>query len=277
MNCILVQIFFFLLQFNIELNDVINTNKKSQLKKEQKSEIITLNDNNFNYFVKDGKDNRWLIIFFIESCYHCNRALQILKNILYKNHFKSINNIKFGKIDVSLNEKINFRFNISEVPYIALIDNSSMIELDLYPNEKNLLNFIESNISQWENKFNIPKNNLLKYYYISMDKSLSNFVNNINDFLKSRNINYSMNPIIFILLYIVICIILWIVIFSIYIICCGHKKKEDIKNIINKNENSDEKKDKEDFNDNIENENDNSKYNNRKKHFHSKKRKSKKN
>ena len=258
MNCILVQIFFFLLQFNIELNEVINTNKNSQLKKEQKSEIITLNDNNFNYFVKNGKDNRWLIIFFIESCYHCNRALQILNNILYKNQFKSVNNIKFGKIDVSINEQINFRFNISEVPYIALIDNSSMIELDLYPNEKNLLNFIESNISQWENKFNIPKNNLLKYYYISMD-------------------NYSMNPIIFILLYIIISIILWTVIFSIYIICCGHKKKEDIKNIINKNENSDEKKDKEDINDNIENENDNSKYNNRKKHFHSKKRKSKKN
>ena len=275
MNCILVQIFFFLLQFNIELNDVINTNKKSQLKKEQKSEIITLNDNNFNYFVKDGKDNRWLIIFFIESCYHCNRALQILKNILYKNHFKSINNIKFGKIDVSLNEKINFRFNISEVPYIALIDNSSMIELDLYPNEKNLLNFIESNISQWENKFNIPKNNLLKYYYISMDKSLSNFVKNINDFLISRNINYSLNPIIFILLYIVLCIILWTIIFSVYIICCGHKKKEDINNIINNNENSDEKKDKEDIND--KNENDYSKYNNRRKYFHSKKRKSKKN
>ena len=69
MNYISLQIFFFLLQFNIELNEVINTNKNSQLKKEQKSEIITLNDNNFNSFVKDGKDNRWLIIFFSESCY----------------------------------------------------------------------------------------------------------------------------------------------------------------------------------------------------------------
>ena len=108
MNCILVQIFFFLLQFNIELNEVINTNKNSQLIKEQKSEIITLNDNNFNSFVKDGKDNRWLIIFFSESCYYCNRALQILNNIVYKNQFKPVNNIKFGKIDISINKKKKF-------------------------------------------------------------------------------------------------------------------------------------------------------------------------
>ena len=58
MNYISVQIFLFLLLFKFELNDVINTNKNSQSKKEQKSEIITLNDNNFNSFVKDGKDNR---------------------------------------------------------------------------------------------------------------------------------------------------------------------------------------------------------------------------
>ena len=64
MNYISVQIFLFLLLFKFELNDVINTNKNSQSKKEQKSEIIALNDNNFNSFVKDGKDNRWLIIFF---------------------------------------------------------------------------------------------------------------------------------------------------------------------------------------------------------------------
>ena len=65
MNYILVQIFFFLLQFNIEINEVLNTNKNPQLKKEQKSEIIILNDNNFHTFVKDGSDNRWLIILYI--------------------------------------------------------------------------------------------------------------------------------------------------------------------------------------------------------------------
>ena len=277
MNYILVQIFFFLLQFNIEFNEVLNTNKNSQPKKEQKSEIIILNDNNFHTFVKDGRDNRWLIIFFSESCYYCNRAIQILNNILYKNQFKSVNNIKFGKIDISINTKINFRFNISEVPYIALIDNNSMIELNLYPNEKNLLNFIESNLSQWKNKFNIPKNNLLKYYYMSFDNSISIFVNNINNFLKSRHINYSMNSIVFMLLYIVLCIIFWTIIFKgciICIICCGHKKKEDSNNNINNEEINDKNNVEENINDKDEKDKSN---NNRRKNYHSKKRKSKKN
>ena len=277
MNYILVQIFFLLLQFNIEINEVLNTNKNSQPKKEQKSEIIILNDNNFNSFVKDGRDNRWLIIFFSESCYYCNRAIQILNNILYKNQFKSVNNIKFGKIDISINTKINFRFNISEVPYIALIDNNSMIELNLYPNEKNLLNFIESNLSQWKNKFNIPKNNLLKYYYMSFDNSISIFVNNINNFLKSRHINYSMNSIVFMLLYIVLCIIFWTIIFKgciICIICCGHKKKEDSNNNINNEEINDKNNVEENINDKDEKDKSN---NNRRKNYHSKKRKSKKN
>ena len=277
MNYILVQIFFFLLQFNIEFNEVIDSNKNPQLKKEQKSEIIILNDNNFHTFVKDGRDNRWLIIFFSESCYYCNRAIQILNNILYKNQFKSVNNIKFGKIDISINTKINFRFNISEVPYIALIDNNSMIELNLYPNEKNLLNFIESNLSQWKNKFNIPKNNLLKYYYMSFDNSISIFVNNINNFLKSRHINYSMNSIVFMLLYIVLCIIFWTIIFKgciICIICCGHKKKEDSNNNINNEEINDKNNVEENINDKDEKDKSN---NNRRKNYHSKKRKSKKN
>ena len=274
MNYILVQIFFFLLQFNIEFNEVIDTNKNSQLKKEQKSEIIILNDNNFHTFVKDGRDNRWLIIFFSESCYYCNRAIQILNNILYKNQFKSVNNIKFGKIDISINTKINFRFNISEVPYIALIDNNSMIELNLYPNEKNLLNFIESNLSKWKNKLNIPKNNLLKYYYMSFDNSISIFVNNINNFLKSRHINYSMNSIVFILLYIVLCIIFWAIIFKGCIICCGHKKKEDSNNNINNEEINDKNNVEENINDKDEKDKSN---NDRRKNYHSKKRKSKKN
>ena len=277
MNYILVQIFFFLLQFNIEINEILNTNKNSQPKKEQKSEIIILNDNNFHTFVKDGRDNRWLIIFFSESCYYCNRAIQILNNILYKNQFKSVNNIKFGKIDISINTKINFRFNISEVPYIALIDNNSMIELNLYPNERNLLNFIESNLSQWKNKFNIPKNNLLKYYYMSFDNSISIFVNNINNFLKSRHINYSMNSIVFMLLYIVLCIIFWAIIFKgciICIICCGHKKKEDSNNNINNEEINDKNNVEENINDKDEKDKSN---NNRRKNYHSKKRKSKKN
>ena len=241
MNFLLVQIFFFFVLIKIELGERINPNKNNKIIKEEKSEIYILNDNNFNSFVKDGKDNRWLIIFFTESCYHCERAIQILNNILYKNKFRTINNIKFGKIDIEKNSKTNFRFNISEVPYIIMIENNSMVELIFYPNENNLLNFIGSNFSQWKNIFPIPKNNLFRYYYIYFKNSINFLVNNINAFLKSSNINYDINPIVFILLYIIFCIIVWTILIKGYDKICGHKKKEDMNNLINKNQNIDDK------------------------------------
>ena len=254
MNIIFIQIFFFLLLFPIELNESINANKENKIKKEQKSELINLTDRNFNSFVINGKYNRWLILFYIESCYHCERALHILSKILNNNHFRSINNIKFGKIDVSINAQINFRFNISQVPEIIMIENNSMIELDLYPNEINLLNFIESNFSNSLNIFPLPKNDLLKYYYLSFNNSLSFFVYKINDILQSYNINYTINPIIFIMLYIIFCILFWTIIFKGYMKCCSPKKKENINTNTIKNEKKDENTEK---SENIENKNNN--------------------
>ena len=235
MKYTLIQIFFFLMKLEIELSEgkSIKSNQETNQKKEQKSELINLNDKNFNYYINDGKYNRWLILFYSQTCYFCDRALQILNNILYKNQFKIVNSIKFGKIDVSENDVINFRFNISQVPHIIMIENSSMIELDFYPNENNFLNFIESNFSDSLKVFPIPKNNYFKYYYMSMENSIFFFVNQVNNFLKSFNINYAINPIIFILIYIILCIIFWTIIFKAFMKCCGNKKKEKIEESIN--------------------------------------------
>jgi len=168
-------------------------------------------------------------LFYIETCYYCEKAIQILNNILYKNKFKVVNNIKFGIIDVSINTQINFRFNISQVPQIILIENNSMIELDLYPNEKNFINFIESNFSDSKSIFPIPKINLFKYYYISLDNSVYYFVEKVNDFLKSYNINHAINPIVFISLYIIFCIFFWIIIFKGYFKFIDYIKKTKTK------------------------------------------------
>ena len=238
MKFLFIQIFFFLFQFqiNIELNQDINTksNREESYKKEQKSELIILTDNNFNSFVNYGKNNRWLILFYSKTCYYCDRALQVLDNILYKNQFKIVNNIKFGKIDVSENYKIHFRFNITQIPQIILIENNSMIELDLYPNEKNLLNFIESNFSNSLNIITVPKNNLLKYYYISLENSISFFVDKFNDLLFYFNIKYTINSNLFIIIYIIFCAIFWTIIIKGYMRFCNRKKKEDSNNNINK-------------------------------------------
>ena len=229
MNFVFIQIFFFFILFQSELNENINNKQDKIPRKEKKSEIINLTDKNFDTYINNGKYNRWLILFYIETCYYCEKAIQILNNILYKNKFKVVNNIKFGIIDVSINTQINFRFNISQVPQIILIENNSMIELDLYPNEKNFINFIESNFSDSKSIFPIPKINLFKYYYISLDNSVYYFVEKVNDFLKSYNINHAINPIVFISLYIIVCIFFWIIIFKGYFKFIDYIKKTKTK------------------------------------------------
>ena len=47
-------------------------------------------------------------------------------------------------------------------------------------------------------------------------------------FLKSYNIHYATNPFIFILLYIIFCVILWTIIFKVFFKFCEGKKKEKI-------------------------------------------------
>ena len=84
MNFYFFQIFFLLLLFQFELNEIINPNKENLIKEEEKSEIINLNDTNFNSFVKDVKDKRWIILFYIESC------LGQTNFTLLRSHFRCI-------------------------------------------------------------------------------------------------------------------------------------------------------------------------------------------
>lgn len=268
-------IFFFLVQFKIELNDNISiiSNPKRILEKEQKSEFINLSDKNFNSYVCNGKYNRWFIIFYSPGCYYCDRALQVMEKILYKNNYKIVNNIKFGKIDILENDKISFRFNISQIPNIIIIENNSMIELDLYPNEENLLYFIKSNFSDALNILPIPKINYLKYYYLSLENSFSILVGKINNILISFNINYNINFIKFILLYLIFLIIFWIIVIKGFTKCCRTNKKVNLNNKNNMNNTSENNEiEKEDIDNNKEEKNNNS----RKKYFSRNKKKAKK-
>ena len=46
------------------------------------------------------------------------------------------------------NSLTNVRFNITGVPYMILVQNNTMYELDLFPNFDNLKNFVNTNFSE---------------------------------------------------------------------------------------------------------------------------------
>ena len=187
MNIIFLELIFLFQLISVELKEKDNYDNSSKSNnKNEKIEILELNDSNFDLVIQNGKKNRWLILFYLETCYHCSRARTIINRILEFKEYKIINNIKFASIEVENNTKANIRFNVSQVPYIILVENNTMIEFDNYANEKNLINFIETNFTNVTNELKpFPTRNIFKYYYKKFDNSLAFVIDGINTYLKS--------------------------------------------------------------------------------------------
>ena len=167
-NFIIILLFLSLLQ--VRLKDSINISRINSTKGHEKDEIakvIELSDSNFDYIIQDGINNRWFILFYLEGCPHCHRLKEVLNRIIELRNYEIVNNIKFAEIEINRNSKSVFRFNISAAPYIIIVENNTMYELDLYLNEKNLINFIDTdfrNVTKDLKPF--PHMNILKYYFL---------------------------------------------------------------------------------------------------------------
>ena len=240
MNIIFIQILFLFQLISVELKEKTNADSSKESdnsnNKGEINELLELNDSNFDLIIQNGKNNRWLILFYLETCYHCYRARTVINRILELKDYKIINNIKFASIEIGNNTKINIRFNISQVPYIVLVENNTMIEFDLYANEKNLVNFIETNFSNVVNDTKpFPKRNIFKYYYKQFENSLKYVLDQVNNYLKSKNINFKFNAITFIIGYTILCFAFWIIVILLFMKCFGSKKNVK-KNILKNND-----------------------------------------
>ena len=210
MNVHFILILILLSLIKVEFIDINDTTFIPKFTENQEKdtipEMIELNDSNIDSIIKDGIYNRWFILCYLETCYHCQRARQVLDDILESGNYPVINNIKFAQIEVQKNIKSNIRFNISKVPYIILVENNTMHELELYPSEKNLLNFIGTDFRNVTTDIKpFPHMNIFKYYYAIFDYSVSEIVKKINDYLKTKNIFFEFNSLTFILSYVILC------------------------------------------------------------------------
>ena len=107
-------------------------------------QIYELNDFTFDYLISEGKKYRWLILFYLSTCGHCEHAKEeILK--IYKNYSET--NIRFAKMEIQKSWTASLRFNISGVPYIILVENNKIYELQKYPNDKNLIEFLNTSFN----------------------------------------------------------------------------------------------------------------------------------
>ena len=112
----------------------------------------------FNQDLKTALETRskLFLIFFAKNCEYCGYAVRVLKEKVVV-HYENDNKITFGV--VNLDRKDNFwiglKFNITQIPYIVLIEEKKMYLFNEQFEEMNVVNFIneEKNI---EDALDIP-------------------------------------------------------------------------------------------------------------------------
>lgn len=117
-----------------------------------KQEINNLTGSNFELEVKNGKNNKWLVVFYIETCPHCITAKEAISQVVNSD---TPQGAMFGQVECRSNMWLCMRFNINRVPYIVLIHDNKMFELDSHPTKTNLISFIE-NEKELDSALNIP-------------------------------------------------------------------------------------------------------------------------
>ena len=161
--------------------------------------IYDLNDMIFDYMIRDGKIYRWFIFFYSKTCGHCRRAKKEITKVF--ENLKNDKTVRFAQMEAYDNTLTNVRFNISGVPYIILIENNSILELDLFPNYENLKNFISTNFSDVNEELKpLPKR--VKFTYVAwviFKQTLDNITEGFNNLLKRHNINIKFNSLTFVI------------------------------------------------------------------------------
>ena len=176
----------------------------------RKSQTIPLNASNFDLNIKNGTQNRWLVIFYAETCRFCKNVKSLIDKIIEEKNYKSINNIKFGSVDVDYNLKLKTRFDIDGIPSIILIENNKMLEISNFPHEKTLIKSIEIENIEKENGVKDFPHEISFYIFIKkiVIHYLTYFNNKVNKFLKKHNINLELNFATFCILILIYCSII---------------------------------------------------------------------
>ena len=107
-----------------------------------KCHFLNLTNSNFDNLVQNGNNNRWLIIFYTERCSICKQIKTMINKIIEEKEFNY--DIKFGKVDLETNLKLQIRFNVTRIPYIVLVNNNKMYEMKFLPTEQTFKNFVDS-------------------------------------------------------------------------------------------------------------------------------------
>ncbi len=259
----------YLLLIRIKSEDIEEKDKDKDKEKEnfikfdfdvpesKNSQMIVLNNNNFDSIIQNGNNNRWLIFFSAKKCGYCKRVKAVVDKIIEEKKYESVNNIKFAYVDLDDNLKLQIRFKIKGIPYIILVENNKMLELNFMPSEELYIQFIEiKNLNEEERvKDFIQELTLYGFLKTLFNMTLNDGARRVNNFLKKHKINYEFGPIsLYVYTISFLSIILLLIFYVINKCCFGAKKilnKKEIENNKDRDSKDNKNENDKDINNNI--------------------------
>ena len=190
------------------------------------NEIFSLNDLTFDMVLRGGNYYKWLVILYSETCGHCEHARREIRKIFPE--YKNSTSIRFAEIEINRNHLTNMRFDIEGVPYIFMLQNESIYELDLYPNQKNLKKLIETDFKDVEDELK-PFPKMVPFYHVGF-VVLSNIVraitNIINELLYDFGFDFEFTSMTLIIAFIGFCCSICFLEFFVCARFCPDKKQK---------------------------------------------------
>ena len=139
-----------------------------------------------------NSQSKYLIVFHVLSCVFCQKTIQILENeVIPKYQYDK--NINFGFINCDQNFWLTLRYNITQTPYIFLIENKKLYKFNEIPSLETFSKFIEKE-KDFEDGENIPdKMNLIEVIKIVGNGILDEITIYIQNFLNEWNLKIQWN------------------------------------------------------------------------------------
>ena len=217
---------------NLSFNQDDNANVSNK-------EIFSLNDITFDMVLQKGNVFKWLVILYSETCGHCEFARRELRKIF--SQYKNSTTIRFAEIEINRNPMTNMRFDIEGVPYIFLLQNNTIYEMDLYPSQKNLIEFIATDFKEVEKELKPfpPMVPIYKFGWQIIKNIFNGVTSGVNELLYDNGYEFQFTPLL--LVFTIFMVFGGICIFE-YLCCSRFCPDEDQKKINDRKNKKNEKK-----------------------------------
>lgn len=126
--------------FILITSDYVTQCFTSYINPEVKPNIIhALDDTNFDFYIQEGRNYQWFIMFVTDSCEHCVTAREEVRTV-----FSLVNHddIRFAEVKDINNPLTITRFEVIGYPYIIMIHNGRMWSFNKPVMKNNLMSFI---------------------------------------------------------------------------------------------------------------------------------------